>query len=111
MSERETTATTVRPAVSRDEDAVCRVRHAGPEPLSTTLAVAIGEHADVDPEEFRLYSYVDPDALDALFEPYADPAGEERGWIEFRIPDHRVVIYSSGEVVIVVDDAGRDAPA
>jgi hypothetical protein len=110
MSERETTAITVGPPVPSGGEAVCRVQHTGPEPLSTTLAVAIGEHTDVDPTEFRLYSYVDPDALDALFEPYADPVGQERGWIEFRIPDHRVVIRSSGEVVIVADDAD-DAPA
>lgn len=87
-------------SITELDETTYRIDHTGPGDLSTTLVLALAEVAGVDPDEFRLYTHVDPDALNALFEPSNDPPGEERGWVVFPVADHTVTIYSSGRIDI-----------
>lgn len=102
MSER-TSDTTAAPTPAESTETY-RVRHTGPGPLSTTLVTAISECVDVDPMDFQLYTYLDPDSLDALFEPLRDADDGRRGWVEFHVLGHGVVIYSTGEIEISTQD-------
>lgn len=83
------------------EDGVYRVTHdgEGKEPLSTTVVLALSEAAGIDPAEFQLYTYVDPDSLDALFVPIAE-ADRECASVEFVAHGHRVTIHGSGEIEV-----------
>lgn len=67
--------------------------------LSTTLVLTIAEVADVSPTDFRLYDYVDPEALNALFRPLDDGRTPE-GWVKLRVLEHDVTVYSSGRIEI-----------
>lgn len=85
-------------------DSTYRVRHTGPETLSTTLAVAISDCVGIDPMEFQLYTYIDPDSLDALFDPLRNAAEGRRGWIELHVLGHNVLVYSTGEIEITTQE-------
>lgn len=91
---------TMTSSLRRLEDGTYRVTHdEGQDTLSTTVVLALCAVADVDPADFRLYTYVDPDALDTLFSPL-DAAGRERGRVEILALGYRVAIYGSGEIEI-----------
>lgn len=98
-----TADTTVAPT-PRASSGTYRVRHTGSGSLSATLVAAISECAGIDPTDFQLYSYLDPDSLDALFTPLRDADDEKRGWVEFHVLGHRAVIYSTGEIEIDTQD-------
>lgn len=105
MSER-TSDATAETAVAPTPEAsseTYRVRHTGSGSLSATLVAAISECAGIDPMDFQLYTYLDPDSLDALFKPPRD-GDEKRGWVEFHVLGHRAVIYSTGEIEIDTQD-------
>lgn len=81
------------------EDGVYRTSHDEETgPLSTTVVLAVCEATGADPSEFQLYTYVDPDSLDALFDPTTG-AGQE-SYVEFVALDHRVTIHGSGTVEV-----------
>ncbi|MFC6905589.1 HalOD1 output domain-containing protein [Halalkalicoccus tibetensis] len=81
------------------EDGVYRTSHDEETgPLSTTVVLAVSEAAGADPSEFQLYTYVDPDSLDALFDPTTG-AGRET-YVEFVALEHRVTVYGSGEIEV-----------
>ncbi|MDL5363587.1 HalOD1 output domain-containing protein [Halalkalicoccus sp. NIPERK01] len=67
--------------------------------MSTTVVLALCDVAGIDPTDFQLYTYVDPESLDALFSPL-DDAGDERGRVEIAALGYRISIYSSGEIEI-----------
>ncbi|SEW03000.1 HalOD1 output domain-containing protein [Natrinema salifodinae] len=72
---------------------------------SVSLAVvnAVAAHRDVDPVELpTLYEWIDPDALDSLFEP-TRTGGPRRGRLEFPYDGHTVVVDYTDEVTITVD--------
>jgi hypothetical protein len=94
-----TTDTTVAPTPGGSAETY-RVRHTGSRPLSATLVTAISECVGVDPMDFQLYTYLDPDSLDELFGPLRDADDGRRGWVEFHVLGHRAVIYSTGEIEI-----------
>jgi hypothetical protein len=94
-----TTDTTVAPTPAASTETY-RVRHTGSGSISTTLVAAISEHVGIDPMDFQLYSYLDPDSLDALFKPLRDAGDGKCGWVEFHVLGHRAVIYSTGEIEI-----------
>lgn len=77
-----------------------RVRHTGSGSISATLVAAISECVGIDPMDFQLYTYLDPDSLDALFKPLRDAEDGKCGWVEFHVLGHRAVIYSTGEIEI-----------
>lgn len=101
MTERSSDATDVVKATSvASAGTTYRVQHTGSEPLSTTVAIAISDCIGVDSTEFQLYNYVDPDSLDALFDPLRDATDGRRGWVELHVLGYDVSIYSTGEIEI-----------
>lgn len=100
MSERTSDAMAAPTTSAASAGSTYRVQHAGSGPISATLVAAISECIGIDPMDFQLYAYLDPDSLDALFEPFRDADGEKRGWVEFHVHGHTAVIYSSGEIEI-----------
>lgn len=84
-------------------------------PTSETVIEAIADQADVDPLEFDvpLGEVVDPDALDALFDPqFGEPRREGR--VEFVYGEYRVAVVSDATGVAVEvepceDVAGADS--
>lgn len=69
--------------------------------LSVTLVTALAEVADVDPTEMQqLGTHVDPDALDALFEPRTDGDARSAGRLELPIDEFDVTVYADGEIII-----------
>lgn len=48
----------------------------------------------------RLYDYIDPDALDALFAPVGDEMQRDVGHVEFTMLGCSVVVHADGAVVV-----------
>lgn len=98
MSSNGPSATT--PAREPSEDGVYRTTHEESEgSVSTTVVLALCEIAEVDPTEFQLYAYVDPESLDTLFASL-DDADCGDGRIELRVLEYRISICSCGGVEI-----------
>lgn len=73
------------------------------ESLSVAVVHAVAAHRTVDPIELPpLYEWVDPDALDALFEP-TRAGGPRRGRLEFTYDGHAVAVDCTDGVSISVD--------
>lgn len=70
--------------------------------LTTTLVHAIADVADVDvtQAEFRLSDYVDPDALNRLFQPSGNGTAQVDGHVSFTVWGNQVTIYHDGQIVI-----------
>jgi hypothetical protein len=69
--------------------------------LSVTLVTALSEIEDVELTAMEpLDSYVDPDALDGLFEPRSTDSRDESGRLELVVDGNRVTIYADGEIVV-----------
>jgi len=75
----------------------------GPAELTTTLAHALSDVSGVDVTDtgFTLYDYIDPDALDHLFKPRDDAQRSINGQLTFTVWNHRVTVYSDGQIAIV----------
>jgi len=65
------------------------------------VMMAIDELADIDAEmsDEILFEYVDPDALDALFQSVSG-APREDGHVTFSVDGHEVTVTATGEVVV-----------
>jgi len=70
--------------------------------LTTTLAHAISDVTGIDVTDtgFTLNDYVDPDAMDKLFQPKADGTQRTNGSLNLTILGCPVVIHSNGQIVI-----------
>lgn len=70
--------------------------------LTVTLAVALGEIADVDPVELvpSFPEYADPTALDQLFRTRPDGTPRESGRVVLSIEGHTVTVHSTGTIAI-----------
>lgn len=70
--------------------------------LTTTLVHALADVADVDvtQAEFRLTDYVDPDALNRLFQPSGEGAAQVDGHVSFTVWGNQVTVYHDGQIVI-----------
>src|SRR6056297_2000465 len=68
--------------------------------LTTTLAHALSDISGVDVTDtgFTLYDYIDPDALDRLFKPTDDAARCVNGTLTFTVWNHKVTVYSDGQI-------------
>ncbi|ELY71351.1 HalOD1 output domain-containing protein [Natronobacterium gregoryi] len=92
------------PSSSSSRPAVYRAVHDpdSPATLSTTVVHALADCMGVDPTDGRisLYDAVDPDALDKLFRPRHDGTARLGGHVSFVVADHRVTVYSDGEILI-----------
>lgn len=74
-------------------------------PLSTTVILAVEQVADETTDV--LYDAVDPDALDAIFEPRSAVSPYRRGYVEFVVSSHVVTVRSDG--VVEIDPPGDEA--
>lgn len=70
--------------------------------LTTTLAHAISDVTGIDVTDtgFTLAEYVDPDALDRLFQPKSDGTVRTNGYLCFDVWGCQVTVYSTGQIVI-----------
>lgn len=75
----------------------------GPAKLTTTLVHALSDVCGVDVTNtgFTLYDYVDPEALDRLFQPTEDGNRPINGMLTFTVWGHQVTVYSDGQIAIV----------
>ncbi|WP_226042578.1 HalOD1 output domain-containing protein [Natrinema sp. DC36] len=73
------------------------------EPLHIAVIRAVAAHRKVDPIELPpLYEWIDPDSLDALFEP-TRRNGPRRGRLEFTYDGHAITVDCTDDVTISVD--------
>ena len=71
------------------------------EPLSTAVASAVAAADDTDPTatSWTLTEYIDPGALDSLFDQYSDV--ESGFWrFEFDVGGYRVVVENDGVISV-----------
>lgn len=81
----------------------------GPAELTTTLAHAVSDVTGIDVTDtgFTLNDYVDPDAMDNLFQPKPDGTPRTNGSLNLTILGCQVVIHSTGEIVITPPQQGN----
>lgn len=89
--------------VPSEQSLVHMTRHAheSGEPLSTAVASAVAAADDAEPTAtgWTLAEYVDPSALDALFDRYSDVTGGH--WrFEFDVDQFRVVVENDGVISV-----------
>lgn len=102
------TATAGQPETQPSEQQPYYVTHEfdGSTELTTTLVHALADVAGVDvtQAEFRLTDYVDPDALNRLFEPPGEGTAQVNGHVGFTVWGNQVTIYHDGQIVIAPPD-------
>lgn len=78
-------------------------------PLSHTVIEVVADAENVDPIDLDtpLYEAIDPDALNAVFEPAAD-SPRPHGSITFEYFGHTVVVTSDGTVTVEDDVIDTD---
>ncbi len=76
--------------------------------LSTVVIESVSQVAGKAPELLGdpLYNYVDPDALDQLFEPLRGTRQRERGRVAFEFAGYRVTVRGDGGILINPAGAG-----
>lgn len=73
-------------------------------PASEAILTAVATATENDPLELSpLYSVIDPDALDALFDPPAYDGPDQRLTVTFEYADCRVSAKAHGTVVVEPD--------
>ncbi|WP_121743038.1 HalOD1 output domain-containing protein [Natronorubrum halophilum] len=71
--------------------------------VSIAIVTAVASKRDVDPTELPpLYEWIEPDALDALFEP-TRRGGPRRGHLEFTYDGHEIGVECGDGLEITVD--------
>ncbi|WP_435552086.1 HalOD1 output domain-containing protein [Natrinema sp. CGMCC1.2065] len=75
------------------------------ETVSSAVVNVIATHRNVDPVDLPpLYEWIDPDAIDALFEP-TRTGGPRHGRLEFDYDGQRVAVDCTDDVEISIDGA------
>ncbi|WP_256393616.1 HalOD1 output domain-containing protein [Natronoarchaeum rubrum] len=84
----------------------------GPAKLSTTVAHALADVLGADASVMReeLHDCVDLRGLDLLFRDRTDGTPRAGGYLSFRLYDHRVTVYASGDVAIEPPTPSRESP-
>lgn len=78
--------------------------------VSIAVVTAVAARRGVEPTELPpLYEWVDPDALDALFEP-TTTGGPRRGRLSFTYDGHEVVLECDDGVAITIDGTPVSGP-
>ena len=84
-----------------------------PPPISTIVirgvATLTGERpTDIEP----LHEVINPDALNALFQPGSEEFSERHGSVSFPLEGYKVTVYTEGEIVIAIpsDRSGGPSP-
>jgi len=72
--------------------------------LSIAVIEAVASVSGRDPIDIEpLHRYVDPDALDEIFD-RGDATASARGRISFPLEEYLVVVYSDGEILVYPPD-------
>lgn len=98
-----TTAPLDGPVEYDPETGTYRTRYVWESPVSLTTALVevLAAVEDVDPRDVgRLYSAVDPEALDRLFAPVATAGTREDGRVSFVVDGNRVTVDGTGAVTV-----------
>lgn len=75
-----------------------RYEWTGDTPLSVAVIEAVASASGRDPTEMEpLHRYLDPDALDALFDHCHEDGGPQ---ISFSVDEHFVVVDGRGDIVV-----------
>lgn len=78
-----------------------RTSYGSAEGMDMAVVSTVAEHAEADPTELEpLYTIVDPDALERLFQQDVDAR------VAFPYHGYEVVVHSSGTIEIIDDDDG-----
>jgi hypothetical protein len=100
------------PRRQRHEPPSYSVKHdfSGSASLTTTLIHTISDVTgiDVSDTELTLADFIDPEALDRLFQPKTDGVGYINGHVNLALWGCQVTVYSDGRIVVVppYDQAG-----
>nr|WP_049890303.1 HalOD1 output domain-containing protein [Natronorubrum sulfidifaciens] len=71
--------------------------------VSMAIVTAVASERGVSPTELPpLYEWINPDALDALFEPTRS-SGPRHGHLEFTYDGHEIVLECDGTLEITID--------
>lgn len=71
------------------------------ESLSTEIVSAIADLAGTDAMDVdRLYDRIDPDSLEAIFEPSSENAPRNAGKLSFQLDAYTITVHASGFVVV-----------
>jgi hypothetical protein len=82
-----------------DAGGVVRRRLRAGESMSATIVAAVAEAAECSTADVQpLYTVLDPDTLDSLFDYGQGPSWEGR--ISFRLDEFTVTVHGTGEVVV-----------
>ena len=84
-----------------------------PPPISTIVIRGVAtlkgvRLTDIEP----LHDVIDPDALNALFQPGSEECSERRASVSFPLEGYEVTVYTDGEIVIAIpsDRSGGPSP-
>lgn len=84
----------------RSDGVKCRRQWTAETPLSVAVVEAVAEATGRDPTEIEpLNEYIDPDALNDLFEPRSDGDRSE-ATVSFPLEDHLVIVRGDGTIVV-----------
>ncbi|WP_408960773.1 HalOD1 output domain-containing protein [Natrinema sp. 74] len=80
----------------------------GPEPASYAVVQSLAAVTDTEPESMQpLYKTLEPNALDALFQPGSNDTPRPQGTVSFAHEGHDVTVHASGEIIIDVSEEER----
>ncbi|WP_290810590.1 HalOD1 output domain-containing protein [Halovivax sp.] len=80
--------------------------------LGVRIVTEVAAREGVDPAELTppLHAVVDPEALDALFEPTSAGNRPSDGWVRFTYNGYEVTVAADGAVDVRETSAVRDGP-
>lgn len=84
-----------------------------PPPISTIVIRGVATLKGVRPTDIEsLHDVIDPDALNALFQPVSEEPSERRASVSFPLEGYEVTVYADGEIVIAIpsDRSGEPSP-
>ena len=82
-----------------------------PPSISTIVIRGIATLNGEQPTDIKpLHDVIDPDALDALFQPVSEESTERRANVSFPFEGYEVTVYADGEIVIALPSERRREP-
>lgn len=77
-----------------------RYEWAREESLTDITVQAVASIADKPLSEIDIFARINPDALEALFEPTSDESRSDEGGVWFSLAEHRIIVQSDGLIEI-----------
>lgn len=73
----------------------------GDESLAMAIVSRVADVSETAPEDVeRLYDRIDPDSLEALFEPRNDDVTRDAGQLQFHLEDCAITVYGNGLTIV-----------